>query len=157
MIISGFDATGTVLSTVVAVPTENTDGPLGRQDRFVERSRQPAAAPPNQLAVGNFDGDGKPDLLWHFQLAAGARSTSSFQLAYAHKLDNGNPITALFVPTGRAIAKDMFVTDLDGDGRDDAAFVVDETNGSVTTRRLEVTKLGTPVTPPITLTDEPCR
>lgn len=140
MIVSGFDATGAVLSTVVVRP----DGRGGAA--FVERARQDAAAPPQQIVTAQLDADDDVDLLWHF--AAGR--TSNIQVAYAREVD-GSPLTALF-PTGATVV-DLLAADLNMDGFDDAMFVIDLPNAG---RFLAVIPIGRPYTAEATPTDAPC-
>ena len=59
MVISSIDATGVVLVQTVFAPDDQD------KDRFVERSRYPAASTPDTLVVGQFDTDGVDDLFWN--------------------------------------------------------------------------------------------
>lgn len=140
MIVSGFDATGAILSTVVVRP----DGRGGAA--FVERARQDAAAPPQQIVTAQLDADDETDLLWHF--AAGR--TSNIQIAYAREVE-GAPLTALF-PTGATVSE-LLAADLNADGFDEAMFVVDLPAGG---RFLAVIPIGRPYAAQATPSDAPC-
>jgi len=148
MIISTFDATGTVLSGVVARPNEKPNpATMLREDRFIERTRQPSAAPPTQLVVGQYDTDLQLDLLWQFS-SAQARF-SNVQIAYAREVDSA-PITAI-LQTGGTMA-DLLTADLNNDGFDEAMFVIDKPGGE---RRLQVVPVGIPYPDPGQVPDDP--
>jgi hypothetical protein len=153
MVVSSFDATGTTLSTVVARPNDKPNMLGMREDRLIERSRQPAAAPPSQLVTGKYDGDGATDLVWHFS-TFGARQ-SNVQVAYAREVD-GSPITAI-LPIGGTIV-DLLTFDLNGDEFDDTMFVIDRVEATGTVRRLQIIPVGIPYTATgQTPNDPPCQ
>lgn len=141
MVVSDFDATGAVLSTVIARTSAN-------MSTFVQRTRQPAAAPPVQIIPAQLDADDRVDLVWHF--AAGPRAASSIQVAYAREVE-GAPLTALF-PTGATVVE-LLAADLNGDDFDEAMFVIDTANQG---RRLTVIPVGRPYTSTPIPSDAPC-
>ena len=106
MVITSLDATGVVLSEVVMAPDN------GLRDLFVERTRLPAAGPPDHLAAGQFDTDSMTDLFWS---TSGRRT--AFEVAYARMIGN-TPLEA--ISASQAIDVDAIVTgDLTGEGLDD--------------------------------------
>lgn len=109
LVVTTFDATGVTLSSMVAQPTGN----LAR-DRFIERSRQPAAGIPAQMVTGRFDEDDAPDLFWYFSPQFG--SGTNIQVAYGRTV-LGSPLTALGNIVGDI--EDAFAADLDGNGLDE--------------------------------------
>jgi hypothetical protein len=115
MMISAFDATGTVLSSVVARPNESMT-----RDNLIERTRQPAAAPPQEIVFGQFDTDTELDAFWYFAPPFGRNSTN-IQVAYAREVDNV-PLTALDRFDG--IITEAYAANLDNDERDEILAVV---------------------------------
>ncbi len=109
LVVTTFDATGVTLSSMVAQPTGN----LAR-DRFIERSRQPAAGIPVQMVTGRFDEDDAPDLFWYFSPQFG--TGTNIQVAYGRTAE-GSPLTALGNIVGDI--EDAFAADLDGNGLDE--------------------------------------
>jgi hypothetical protein len=110
LVITSVDATGVVLAQVVMVPDTQS------RDLFVERARLPAAAPPDQLVVGQFDTDSRTDLFW----ALSGRRGTSFETAYA-RLVAGQPLEAISEP--QTVNLDaIYAGDLTGEGRDDIAI-----------------------------------
>src|SRR4029079_5656584 len=84
----------------------------GLRDLFVERTRLPAAGPPDHLAAGQFDTDSMTDLFWS---TSGRRT--AFEVAYARMIGN-TPLEA--ISASQAIDVDAIVTgDLTGEGLDD--------------------------------------
>ncbi len=147
MIVSSFDATGTVLLRVVA---RAPDGP--GQDRLIERSRQSSASPPSQLVVGRYDLDSELDLIWHFPTFNGVASNA--QLSYARAVE-GDPITGILPAFGQII--DLLTADLDSNMLDEAMVVIDRSEGGAVVRRLQLVALGTPYTPVEQVLDAPCQ
>ena len=133
LMISAFDATGTVLTSVVARPSEG----VLRRDNLIVRTRQPAAAPPQQIVFGQFDADNDPDLFWYFIPPIG-RNTTNIQVAYARTIDN-TPLTALDRFDG--VITEAHAIDLDNDMLDEIMVVVD--TGGLT---LHVVPMGIPIT-----------
>ena len=142
MMISTFDATGTVLSSVVARPNEAMT-----RDNLIERARQPAAAPPQAIVYGQFDTDDDLDAFWFFAPPFGRNSTS-IQVAYAREVDNV-PLTALDRFDG--VITEAYVANLDSDVREEIMVV---TSGA-TLPSLHVIPMGTPVADQ-TPADPPC-
>jgi hypothetical protein len=110
---SNFDASGALLTTWVLRSSPGANG-----DRLVERVRFPAAAPPQVLAIGSFDGDATPDFVWAF---AGRRS-ANIQLAYGRQVD-GAPLSAFSSLPAVTEVTDILVGNLTGDGADDLVVV----------------------------------
>ena len=119
MMISAFDATGTVLSSVVARPNEGMT-----RDNLIERTRQPAAAPPQEIVFGQFDTDSDLDAFWYFPPPFG-RSATSIQVAYGREVDNV-PLTALDRFEG--VITEAYAANLDNDDRDEIIAVVTRAN-----------------------------
>jgi hypothetical protein len=119
MMVSAFDATGTVLSSVVARPNEAMT-----RDNLIERTRQPAAAPPQEIVFGQFDSDSDVDVFWYFPPPFGRNSTS-IQVAYAREVDNV-PLTALDRFEG--VITEAYAANLDTDARDEIIAVVTRAN-----------------------------
>jgi hypothetical protein len=109
LVVTTFDATGVTLSSVVAQPTGNLS-----RDRFIERSRQPAAGIPVQMVSGRFDEDDEADLFWYFAPQFG--TGTNIQVAYGRTVE-GSPLTALGNIIGSI--EDAFAADLDGNGLDE--------------------------------------
>lgn len=142
MMISAFDATGTVLSSVVARPNESMT-----RDNLIERTRQPAAAPPQAIVFGQFDTDNDVDAFWFFSPPFG-RNQTNIQVAYAREVDDV-PLTALDRFDG--IITEAYVANLDGDAREEIMVVATRAN----LPSLHVIPMGTPVADQ-TPADPPC-
>ncbi|MEJ7602428.1 MAG: hypothetical protein WKG01_31340 [Kofleriaceae bacterium] len=143
MLISTFDATGTVLTSVVARPTEG--GTM--REGLIERTRQPAASPPQEIVFGRFDADNDLDLFWYFAPPFGRNSTS-IQGAYAREVD-GVPLTALDRFEG--IITEAHAADLDNDQLDEIIIVANRAAAP----GLHVVPMGTPLADN-TPVDPPC-
>ncbi|MBA2544447.1 MAG: hypothetical protein H0V17_32695, partial [Deltaproteobacteria bacterium] len=146
MVTASFDASGTVLSVVVLQPDKD------RMLRFVETERITAAAFPQHVVSGNFDGDGRPDLFW--DISNIINSTSNFQLSYAHPV-LGERLSAL--SGSRAVlVVDTIVADVTGEGDDD--LVITSQDRALNPTEHEVLVIpGQAAIPPIPIQqDNPC-
>jgi hypothetical protein len=119
MIVTFVDATGVVLAEVVMAP----DRP--KRDLFVERTRTPAASPPDRLVVGQFDDDGELDMAWNIS----ARRGTTFEVAYARRIDDQR-LAALSGLQSIQVTS-AAVADLTGDGHDDVVITADAGAGNV--------------------------
>jgi hypothetical protein len=147
-----FDATGVVMSSWVLLPNGNNDEYL-----LVERGRVPAAAVPNLVATGDFDGDGRADLFW--DLPNLNQSVSSFQATYGRTIGEVR-LSALSAPAP-LLVDDLLAGDLTGDGLDDLAMVVrqrrEDDLGNVTiTTGIVVIPMNTAAPNPDSMFDKPC-
>jgi hypothetical protein len=116
-----FDASGTVLSEWVLQPNN-----MG-ESRLVELDRITAASFPQHIVVGNFDGDGEPDLLW--DLLNVNQTASNFQISYFRKVLDQR-LTALSGTVQDTNVIDAFAADVDGDGHDDFVFTFEDKQGN---------------------------
>jgi hypothetical protein len=145
MVISTFDATGAMLTSVDAQPNEGLNANDAR-DRLIEVARQPSAAPPDQLIAGHFDTDTTLDLLWHFSTRA---TGATIQIAYAREIA-GTPLTGI-ASYGRQPIEELLVGDLDGNRIDEVIAVLGPGG-----RRLDVIPMGIPYPPSAPHDDPPC-
>lgn len=109
------DATGIVLATWGLVP--DPDDP--RTDRLVERAgRVASSGPPGRLAVGTYDEDNGPDMIW--DLPSRTRAGATFELAYSSTA--GVRLQALSLAIGVGVV-DILSTDVTQDDHDDLIIV----------------------------------
>lgn len=110
------DATGIVLATwgLVADPNDPTT------DRLLERAPRVASSMlPNRIAIGTFDEDDGPDMIWDLPRAAG-RGGTSLELAYSSL--QGIRLQALSNPLAWTVI-DVLATDVTHDDHDDIIIV----------------------------------
>ena len=146
-----FDATGVVMSSWVLLPNPNGDFLL------VERGRVPAASIPNRVVTGDFDGDGKADLVW--DLPSLTQPTSNIQATYGRTI--GELRLSALSGAEPILVDDLIAGDLTGDGLDDLVIYGrqrrEDDLGNVTiTTGIIVVPMNVPAPNPDPMFDPPC-
>ena len=143
MVITSVDASGVVLSDVVMAPD------TALRDLFVERTRLPAAGPPDHIAAGQFDTDSTTDLFWS---TSGRRT--AFEVAYARLIGN-TPLEA--ISGAQAVDVDAIAAgDLTGEGLDDIVITGRFKIGVATVSGVAVIPMNLAATPVSIATDPTC-
>ena len=148
LLAASLDASGVVLSSFVLQPDKD------RLDRLVERDRTAAAAFPQHLVVGNFDGDSEPDLFWNITNLV--NTAASLQISYAREVA-GARLSALSQIIDDLVVIDTVVADVTGDGHDDVIMTVQNSPVAPTSRGVVVIPTGV-ASPSFTpMLDNPCQ
>jgi hypothetical protein len=147
-----FDATGVVMSSWVLLPNSNGEFLL------VERGRVPAAAIPNRVVTGDFDGDGKADLFW--DLPSLTQPTSNFQATYGRAI--GELRLSALSGAEPLLVDDMLAGDLTGDTFDDLVIYgrkrsEDDLGNITVTSGIVVVPMNVAAPNPDPMFDKPCQ
>jgi hypothetical protein len=145
------DATGPVMAAWVLAPAPSGDL------RLIERERVPAASIPSAVVTGQFDADGRIDLIWDLQNVA--QATTAVQITYARRVADAR-LSALARPL-ELLTDHLIAGELTGDGFDDLVVVGRrrDTSGGIPTVEpvLTVVPLNAPIPNPNPAVDPPCQ
>jgi hypothetical protein len=140
------DATGIVLATwgLIADPNDPTT------DRLVERAPRVASSMlPNRIAIGTFDEDDGPDMIWDLPRGMVGRGGTSLELAYSSL--QGIRLQALSNPLALSVL-DVLATDVTHDDHDDIIIVANRSVGSGGVMVVPTHAIGRPKSIPVETT-----